>query len=54
MICRRTYGMVGQRLSVTEIAGAKRDAVYEWIERRGTPAHKVGSLWKFRLCAVDG
>jgi len=43
-------------LSVEEIAvylGVKRDTVYKWIDRRGMPAHKVGSLWKFRRDEID-
>jgi len=38
-------------LSVIDLAlylGIKRDTVYQWIERRGMPSHKVGRLWKFR------
>lgn len=43
-------------LSVEEIAvylGVKRDTVYKWIDRKGMPGHKVGSLWKFRRDEVD-
>jgi excisionase family DNA binding protein len=43
-------------LSVDEIAsylGVKRDTIYKWIERKKMPAHKVGSLWKFRKEEVD-
>lgn len=43
-------------LSVEEIAdylGIKRDTVYKWINRKNMPAHKVGSLWKFRREEVD-
>ena len=43
-------------LSVDEIAGylgIKRDTVYKWIERKNMPAHKLGSLWKFRKQEVD-
>jgi excisionase family DNA binding protein len=43
-------------LSVEEIAvhlGIKRDTVYKWIERKEMPAHKVGTLWKFRRSEVD-
>ena len=31
----------------------KRETVYVWIDKKGLPAHKVGSLWKFRLSEVD-
>jgi excisionase family DNA binding protein len=44
-------------LSVEEIAeylGVKRDTIYKWIDRKNMPAHKVGSLWKFRKDEVDG
>ncbi|MBM3337253.1 MAG: helix-turn-helix domain-containing protein [Betaproteobacteria bacterium] len=43
-------------LSVEEIAdylGVKRDTVYKWIERKKMPAHKVGSLWKFKREEID-
>lgn len=43
-------------LSVEEIAGylgIKRDTVYKWIERKQMPAHKIGSLWKFRKEEID-
>lgn len=42
--------------SVEEIAsylGIKRDTVYKWIDRKSMPAHKVGSLWKFRKEEID-
>lgn len=28
-------------------------AIYQWIEHRGVPAHKIGRLWKFKLTEVD-
>ena len=43
-------------LSVDEIAaylGIKRDTVYKWIDRKRMPAHKVGSLWKFKREEID-
>jgi len=50
-------GIINDRwLSVDEIAeylGIKRDTVYKWIERKNMPAHKVGSLWKFRKEEID-
>jgi excisionase family DNA binding protein len=50
-------GILADRwLSVDEIAaylGVKRYTVYKWIERKQMPAHKVGSLWKFRMEEVD-
>lgn len=46
----------GRWLSVTEIAahlGVGKDCVYDWIERKNMPAHRVGRLWRFRLAEVD-
>lgn len=43
-------------LSVQELSdylGIKRDTVYKWILRRSMPAHKVGSLWKFKKEEID-
>jgi excisionase family DNA binding protein len=43
-------------VSVDEIAeylGVKRDTIYKWIDRKNLPAHKVGSLWKFRKGEID-
>ena len=43
-------------LSVDEIAaylGIRRYTIYKWIERKDMPAHKVGSLWKFRKEEID-
>ena len=43
-------------LSVDEVAeylGVKRDTVYKWIDRRALPAHKVGTLWKFKALEID-
>ena len=43
-------------LSVDEIAaylGVKRYTIYKWIERKNMPAHKVGSLWKFKRDEID-
>ena len=43
-------------LSLKEIAaylGIKEDTVYKWISRRKMPAHKVGSLWKFKKDEID-
>jgi excisionase family DNA binding protein len=43
-------------LSVDEIAtylGVKRFTIYKWIGRKKMPAHKVGSLWKFKRDEID-
>ncbi len=31
----------------------KRYTIYNWIERKNIPAHKVGGLWKFRKEEID-
>jgi excisionase family DNA binding protein len=31
----------------------KRDTVYKWINHKNMPAHKVGSLWKFKRDEID-
>jgi len=43
-------------LSVDEIGeylGVKRDTVYNWINNKSMPAHKIGRLWKFKKEDVD-
>ncbi|MFC1467806.1 helix-turn-helix domain-containing protein [Verrucomicrobiota bacterium] len=43
-------------LSVDEIGaylGIKRDTVYNWVNDKGMPAHKIGRLWKFKREQVD-
>ena len=43
-------------LSVEEIAdhlGISKDTVYNWINKRNMPAHKIGKLWKFKVSEVD-
>jgi excisionase family DNA binding protein len=43
-------------LSVDEIGeylGVKRDTVYNWINNKSMPAHKIGRLWKFKVSQVD-
>lgn len=39
---------------VAQHLGAVKDTVYRWRERKGLPAHKIGRLWKFQLCARAG
>lgn len=31
----------------------KPDTVYKWLERKETPAHKVGRLWRFKISELD-
>ena len=33
--------------------GVAKDTIYQWIETRALPAHRVGRLWKFKLSEVD-
>lgn len=43
-------------LSVEEIAkylGVSKDTIYNWINGKGMPAHKIGRLWKFKSDEVD-
>lgn len=43
-------------LSVEEISeylGVSRDTVYNWLNNRNLPGHKIGRLWKFKRDEVD-
>lgn len=43
-------------LNVDEIAeylGVSRDTVYNWINGRQMPAHRIGRFWKFKRDEVD-
>ncbi|MBX3728501.1 MAG: helix-turn-helix domain-containing protein [Candidatus Sumerlaeia bacterium] len=43
-------------LSVPEAAeylGIKPDTVYEWIGKKGMPAHRVGRLWRLDVEEID-
>jgi len=43
-------------LSVVEIAdhlGINKDTVYDWLENKGMPGHKIGRLWRFQVDEVD-
>lgn len=43
-------------LSVDEIAehlDVGRETIYNRIEKRGIPVHRVGKLWKFQRAEVD-
>ena len=48
--------MTERWLSVDEIAehlGVSRDTIYNWINGKKMPAHKIGKLWKFKVSEVD-
>jgi len=38
---------------ITDYLGVSREAIFQWIEIRSMPAHKVGRLWKFKVSEVD-
>lgn len=43
-------------LSVEEIAtylGVSKDTVYNWINKKKMPSHRIGRLWKFKKIEVD-
>lgn len=43
-------------LSAEEIAkylGVSKDTIYNWINGKNMPAHKIGRLWKFKRDEVD-
>ena len=44
-------------LSVSEIAahlGVSKDTIYNWINEKKMPAHRIGRFWKFKASEVDG
>ena len=48
--------MTERWLSVDEIAehlGVSKDTIYNWINGKKMPAHKIGKLWKFKVSEVD-
>jgi len=48
--------MTERWLSVDEIAehlGVSRDTIYNWINGKNMPAHRIGKLWKFKVSEVD-
>ncbi len=47
---RRALVVTGRDRDLPRI---KRDTVYKWINRKKMPAHKVGSLWKFKRGEID-
>ena len=43
-------------MSVEEIAtylGVSKDTIYNWINKKKMPSHKIGRLWKFKKEKVD-
>lgn len=52
----RTTVMTERWLSVKEIAahlGVSKETIYNWIEEKTIPAHKIGRFWKFKASEVD-
>jgi excisionase family DNA binding protein len=48
--------MTERWLSVKEIAahlGVSKETIYNWIEEKTIPAHKIGRFWKFKASQVD-
>ncbi len=48
--------MTERWLSVKEIAahlGVSKETIYNWIEEKTIPAHKIGRFWKFKASEVD-
>ena len=39
---------------IRERLGVSLDANYRWLASRGTPARRIGRLWKLRASKVDG
>ena len=33
--------------------GVAKDSVYQWIDEKGLPAHRVGHLFRFKLSEID-
>ena len=36
-----------------EYLGVSRDTIYDWLNAKNLPGHKVGRLWKFKRKEVD-
>ena len=41
-------------VEIRERLGVSLDANYRWLASRGTPARRIGRLWKLRASEVDG
>jgi excisionase family DNA binding protein len=39
---------------IRERLGVSRDTYDRWLASRGTPARRIGRLWKLRASEVDG
>lgn len=47
---------VDRWLSVKEIAkylGVSKETMYQIVESKTLPAHKIGRLWKFKVSEID-
>jgi len=36
-----------------EYLGVSRDTIYDWLNAKNLPGHKVGRLWKFKREEID-
>lgn len=36
-----------------EYLGVSRDTIYDWLNEKNLPGHKVGRLWKFKREEID-
>lgn len=52
----RNSKMLERWLSVSEIAvhlGVSKDMIYNWINEKKIPAHRIVRFWKFKVSEVD-
>jgi len=40
-------------VQVAQHLGVAKDTIYRWRENKGSPAHTIGRLWKFKVTEVD-
>lgn len=40
-------------MEACEYLGVKRNTILRWVEQRGMPASKVGTLWRFKTADID-
>ncbi|MDR0535100.1 MAG: excisionase family DNA-binding protein [Puniceicoccales bacterium] len=39
--------------TIGEYPDVSRETVLQWIDNKGTPAHKASGKWKFKISEVD-